>query len=84
MKLTSSGPKRDVTDPMSTKVPVVLAKAEGRKVTSVDGVGEIGEVSGSTGVPNLRPRKFSVFNVELGTALESVHFASDRFANGDA
>src|ERR1017187_10292195 len=40
------------------KIPVVLAKAEGRKKTSVAGVREIGEVSESTGMLNPRGATF--------------------------
>src|ERR1019366_450685 len=40
------------------KMPVVLAKAEGRKKTWVAGVREIGEVSESTGMLNPRGATF--------------------------
>ncbi len=58
MKLTRSGPNSEVTAPISMKMPVVLAKAEGRKKTSVAGVREIGEVSESTGKFNPRGAPF--------------------------
>src|ERR1700681_1935694 len=45
---------------MRMKLPVVLAKAKGRKLTSVEGVRGSGEVSESTSVLNSRSVDFSL------------------------
>jgi hypothetical protein len=54
VKLSSKGPKSDVTAPIRMNTPVVLAKAKGGNVTSVEGVAGKGEGSATTG--DVHPR----------------------------